>query len=109
MKREGASTTGGLDYCVRWSDCSETNALMSNIKHFHSKFDAWNFVSQLSSFGNCSNITLQIKVANNWVPILGVLERHSQRADEGSRFERAQRERLGVEKIRHLSRFKTAA
>lgn len=82
---------------------------MSNIKHFHSKFDAWNFVSQLSSFGNCSNITVQIKVADNWVPVLGVLERHSQCADEGSRFESPERRRLGVEKIRHLGRFKTAA
>ena len=109
MKSEGGPTTGGLDYCVRWSDCSEANALMSNMKHFHSKFDAWNFVSQLSSFGNCSNIILQIKVADNWVPVLGFLEQHSQRADEGSRFESTERRRLLIEKIRHLSRFKTAA
>jgi|GEM_PF-6272353 len=109
MKTEGAATTGGTGYRVQWSDCSEGDALNSEARQFNSKFDAWNFASQLSSFGNCSNITVQIKVAENWVPVLGVLGRTSQPTAERTRLDSPDRERPRVEKDRHLNRFRRAA
>ncbi len=87
MQTEEASTTYARDYRVNWVNRSEGYTPTSQIREFDSKYDAWNFASQLSSFGGNLKITVQIRVGEDWVPVLGFTSPHWHSSIKESNFQ----------------------